>query len=136
MSRFVIAFQFLSGLLLAGGLVGCAEQGPNLAPVKGKVTFNGKPLPMGTVIFTPNQDGPYATGEIAEDGTFVMTTFKPGDGALVGSHSVMINAVDGSNPEAPPKAIIPMKYLNQMSGLKATVEPNIENVVEFELGGK
>src|SRR5690606_911968 len=54
---------FLS-LLLAG----CGgESGPPTASVKGKVSLDGKPLPIGTVMFRPEK-GPIASGVVDENG--------------------------------------------------------------------
>jgi hypothetical protein len=45
--------------------------------LKGKVTFNGKPLPAGEVAFI-DADGGKKTAPIAEEGTFAVTGLKPG----------------------------------------------------------
>ena len=76
-------------LLLLGG---CGSGLPERGKVTGKVTFNGKPVPEGTVTFYP-QTGRSASGRIQPDGTYTLTTFDEGDGAIVGSHEVTIEAV-------------------------------------------
>ena len=50
-------------------------------PVKGKVTYKGEPLSQGEVVFEPD-GGREAYGWVQLDGTFELTTFKQGDGAL------------------------------------------------------
>ena len=129
----------LGGALLAG----CGEDSDKvpLAPVKGKVTFDGKTVPTGTVIFTPTPHiGPPALGTIQPDGTFTMTTYEDGDGAMIGSHEVVINAVEEPPadllPEQapPPKVFVPMKYGSaNTSGLTADVKEGEENVINFDL---
>ena len=82
-----------SGLLMGGLLcavaAGCG--GPRLGKVAGKVTVGGKPVTTGTIMFTPDE-GPSAVGAIQPDGSYTLTTLKPGDGAVVGTHRVTIEA--------------------------------------------
>jgi hypothetical protein len=62
----------LSGLILAVALVGCGgSPGPQTYHVSGKVTFDGKPLPFGTIVFEPDKGnaGPQGFAEI-RDGDF------------------------------------------------------------------
>ena len=73
-------------------LGGCGDGLPERGKVTGKVTFNGKPVPEGTVTFYP-ETGRSATGRIQPDGTYTLTTFDEGDGAIVGPHEVTIEAV-------------------------------------------
>lgn len=73
------------GLLLAG----CGKN--NLGQVTGTVTVGGKPITGGTIMFYPF-GGPGAVGEIKPDGTYTLTTFRPGDGAAIGQHKVAIHA--------------------------------------------
>jgi hypothetical protein len=70
-----------------------------------------------------------ATGEIQEDGSYSLTTARPGDGAVAGHHRVSIMASEGDPtlmPSSPgyvrPKNLVPVKY-NQpdQSGLEANV---------------
>jgi hypothetical protein len=78
------------GLALLALAAGC---GPNLAQVSGKVTYNGEPVKGGTLIFSPvsesqNSPGRPGSAEIQQDGTFVVTTERPRDGAVVGRHRI------------------------------------------------
>ena len=63
-----------------------------LAPVHGTVTYQGKPLQQGRVVFQPETDtpGPPATAAIQPDGSYVMTTIGR-DGAPVGKHVVTVH---------------------------------------------
>jgi hypothetical protein len=75
---------------------GCASiaggpDGTSILPVKGKVTYKGKPLTDGTITFEPNDFGRPAHGNIQPDGSFVLTTFKEGDGAVRGHHRIAVN---------------------------------------------
>jgi hypothetical protein len=63
-------------------------------PVEGQVVFtDGVPLSGGFVQFEPKDpEAPPVTarGEIQENGTFRLSTFKEGDGALEGEHRALI----------------------------------------------
>jgi hypothetical protein len=123
--------------LVAGG---CSKKGGmETAPVSGKVTYRGKALPTGTVMFVPDE-GPAATGEISSDGSYKLTTFSPGDGAVIGTHKVTITALQGMGnalPEqrsATPPPLVPARYLSgETSGLVAEVKPKTNNEVNFDL---
>ncbi|MCO6046947.1 hypothetical protein NG895_23865 [Aeoliella sp. ICT_H6.2] len=80
---------------------GCGDGKPETAVVTGTVSYQGKPLPEGQIAFYP-EIGRMAAGPIAADGTYTLTTFEAGDGALVGKHTVTITAkrVTGGMPEA------------------------------------
>jgi hypothetical protein len=82
------------GLLLAWG---CGDDGlPRRYRVYGEVTYNGKPLPRGTVNFIPEGgEGRAASGPIKE-GSYDLTTLNPGDGAIPGAYRVTIAAVEGT----------------------------------------
>src|SRR5262249_15394883 len=94
----------LTLLLSALGLLSlCGCSGPPMAPVKGQVMFNGKPVREAAVTFSPAgspgqlETGKPAAGFTDEEGRFELSTFKSYDGALVGSHSVHVS-IDDTNP--------------------------------------
>jgi hypothetical protein len=86
-----------------------------MVPVKGKVTYKGMPLTQGEVVFEPD-GGREAYGRIQPDGTFELTTFKKGDGAVRGVHRV---GVSGSLKGG--KGAVPLKYKSPSSS-KTEVE--------------
>ena len=67
------------GRALRGGwpmsllLAGCSSYGT----ITGKVTYQGKPLPSGTVTFVPEQGGQAVTSDI-RDGEYKVTKISPG----------------------------------------------------------
>lgn len=70
---------------------GCGSNSPKTVPVTGKISYNGQPLSSGTVMLIPETaDGYGATGQILEDGTFKLTSFKPNDGAAPGTYKVTV----------------------------------------------
>ena len=99
-------------VLLPGGGCGSKNEGHYVAqtvPVKGTITYKGKALTQGQITFEP-ENGREAHGTIQPDGTFVMTTFKEGDGAIAGTHRI---AVRGTGKGG--KDILPVKYRNASS---------------------
>lgn len=118
---------------IALGLTGCGDSdGFKLAPVKGKVVYKGQPVTAGSLTFRPlgsgNSEkaaalGKPATAEVKEDGTFVVTTEKPGDGAVVGKHQVMFTPVsiaaksyDDKPPQSPYVGLTPKQSEVEVKG--------------------
>ncbi|WP_165249407.1 hypothetical protein [Paludisphaera soli] len=95
----------LAAALLAPGCGSSSAQPPagSIVPVKGVVTYKGKPLARGTIVFEPDS-GREAQGEIKADGSFVLTTFLPDDGATPGVHRVAVAGL--------PKNVLPLKFQN------------------------
>ncbi|MCI0702386.1 MAG: DUF4198 domain-containing protein [Planctomycetia bacterium] len=104
---------------------GCS--GPQMAAVRGKVTFNGQPVKEAAVTFSPagaegqKETGKPATGFTDENGEFVLSTFKNFDGAMVGEHRVFV-MVDDTNPAK----------CKREKELTWTVKPG-DNQVEIEM---
>lgn len=64
---------------------GCGAAATPKAQVKGKVTVNGAPVKGGTILLAPlTASGEAASGEVQSDGTFILSTLEPGDGAPIG----------------------------------------------------
>lgn len=121
--------------------VGCGAGAdmPKLGKVHGKVTYKGQPVTSGHIVFTPSaakegEAGHAATGEISSDGTYVMTTFNTGDGAILGQHTVTVTVrekgdenlgkpdKEGHIKYELPKSVTPSKYASvDQSPLKCTV---------------
>jgi hypothetical protein len=151
---FVLVFGRLSAVVsLALLVLGCSASAgrPPLGKVSGKVTYNGKPVTGGSVMFTPaagsgSDTARIATGQIEADGSYTLTTFDTGDGAVLGQHIVTVES--RGDPEAMkklnlqpggiiayklPKAAIPEKYLKtDRSPLKQTVEAG-NNKIDLDL---
>ena len=130
--------QAAAALALALALAGCGGGGPKLAAVRGTVTYKGKPVPSGTVSFIP-ANGPAATGKINPDGTYTLTTFKAGDGAVLGHHKVVVAAMEDMTGRLPedrnplPPSIVPDKYTSiGTTDLTAEVKEG-ENTIDLPL---
>lgn len=131
-------------------LIGC-DQGPQTVPVHGKVTYQGKPVPTGTVRFHPVSGGAVAVGPIQSDGSYKLARKVPGDGVLPGDYQVTIEAIESSDagPSGPitieqelelditegprSKALVPEKYAAlESTDLTASVKPG-DNEINFDL---
>jgi hypothetical protein len=125
-------------LLLLLGAAGC-EAGGKLYPVGGNVTLDdGKPLTKGVVIFERTEGGPPVTarGEIKPDGSYQLSTYRPGDGVPPGKYRVLINPLDLSEvPDEEKQLPFDAKYLKfETSGLEYEVRPGSNNGFSFRLG--
>jgi hypothetical protein len=141
-----------SAALLAG--CGGDPNKPRLGRVSGTVTYKGQPVTKGIVTFVPiggpgAKTGQSAMGEIGKDGSYVLTTFDPGDGAVLGEHIVLEQsreddpALEGHDmpiPDAqgrikvkPPRNLVPAKYATaEESPLRQTVVQG-RNTIPIEL---
>jgi hypothetical protein len=82
----------LFGGALSFGSWGCSSQPdrPATAPVRGVVTYQGKPVSKAAVAFlAPGAPAPAAAVTDAS-GQFQLSTFQPGDGAVLGMHVVTV----------------------------------------------
>ena len=124
-------------LLLCAVTAGCSGGRLPMAAVQGKVTYHGKPLEFGSVIFQP-QAGPTASGPIQADGSFRLSTYGRDDGAVLGKHQVLITCYDNQRPAgAPPdlskepgagRSLIPPIYSTMNSPLEIEVKKGMEPV--------
>ncbi|MEX1229521.1 MAG: carboxypeptidase-like regulatory domain-containing protein [Planctomycetaceae bacterium] len=125
-------------------LCGCGgSDAPELAPVKGTVNYQGKPVENASVTFTPAKGTP-ASGQTNAEGVFTLTSLGR-DGAAVGENVVTITKMEGeagavSNagrdapPQIPQVSLVPAKYAHpEKSGLKETVEAGKDNDFTFDL---
>ena len=133
--------------LLSSGC-GADPSKPALGKVTGKVTYKGEPLKRGSVTFTPDaakggSTGQNALGQIESDGSYELTTFNTGDGAILGQHVVTVQSDDDPNAYKPkadgtysyklPKPTIPVKYTkSDKTPLRFTVTEGA-NKLDIEL---
>jgi hypothetical protein len=122
-------------MVLVLGLLGLAGCGSRTYPVRGRVVFeNDQPavgLAGGFVTFQSVDENVSAQGPIQADATFVLTTFKKGDGALPGPHRVIVTPPPyvGSETGAIRPPLLNPRYSNpSSSGLEVTVEPKSNDV--------
>ena len=120
-------------LLVVGSLLaaGCNDENAGLVPVKGKVTYKGKPVPNGTINFMPDA-GRSAYGEIQPDGTYSLM-------AIPATHKVVVMALADTSNRLPeersplPAPIVPNKYTHiSTTDLTAKVEDKGSKPNEFD----
>lgn len=148
----------LGAALVALAAAGCGDNNA-VYPVRGRVTFEGKPLPGGgSIALFPldNRPGKTAGGEVAEDGTYELTTYREGDGSMPGEFRVVVfqvterepaTSVDGREPTreevgvpisivAKADRIPPVYADHQHSPLRATVAAKGANEINVDLKRK
>lgn len=132
-----IATSLAPGLLICV-LIGCGSDRLRTVPVRGTVKLDGKAVPNGTIMFVPSS-GPTATAEIQPDGSYSLTTYQKGDGAVPGNYTVVVIAMADTSKVLPeernplPPSIVPDLYTSvATSPLRAEVKDQ-ENVLEFNL---
>lgn len=84
--------RLLLAILACGAALsmGC-NRNPTTYPIKGRVHFpSGSPVRMGTIETKSRELGINARGTINSDGSFELTTFQPGDGAVAGWHDCVV----------------------------------------------
>jgi len=120
-------------IAFAAGLAGCGSGQLGTASVSGKVSFNGAPVPGGTITFYPaggeaGTESRPASGPIKPDGTFVLTTYEEGDGAVPGKYTVGFSPPPTAEAAAAPEgAHAPPAKPSPFAGLKPMV-PEVEVV--------
>ena len=146
--------QFCSMCLCLTFLTGCADK-KDVAPVSGKVTLGGKPVPNASVAFYPSEQGSPSVGTTREDGTFELkiTGTQNLIGAKIGNHKVTVSAFKEIKPKGakpvdsglgsigmdslPPvkrKPLLPVKYASmRTTDLTFEVKADEENVANFDL---
>ena len=127
-------------LLLYGvtHFVGCQTHEKETAVVRGTVSLDGQPVQKGVVMFVPRA-GRSARGVIRSDGTFQMSTYGEGDGAIVGENNVAVLVAlgDDATAEDIKKYSLPNKYASPASsGIVCDVKPGEENEVNLKLESK
>lgn len=134
-------------LLVVGAAAGCnGETGHDkTAPVSGRVTYAGEPVPQGQIMFYPADGRRMAIGVIDASGNYELTTFDPQDGAVLGKHTVVVDAVRDAapGPSSPEEEgevgvpsverLTPAEYAHhQTSPLEAEVKDQ-DNVINFDI---
>lgn len=143
--------RLIFSLFALSTLAGCGAS--EFAPVEGVVFFEGKPVEDATVTFKHEGEGTLSIGTTGTDGSFELTLAGSQEekGARVGSHQVMISAVQVQQPQrsgveelgsiamataGSPKIkyLIPPRYGDfKTSGLTSEVGGGSGNFAKFEL---
>ena len=150
-----------SGLaLLVLSLCGCSGSSDekSVYEVSGTVTFGGGPVAKATVMFSPLDKQPVATGITDNKGVYRLTTYDSFDGAAAGKYDVLISKVavakgsgqpahdptgkdtassapvhDAAEETEDSGATLDPKYGKPGNGMTAEVKSSGENVFDFKL---
>jgi hypothetical protein len=134
-----VAYATLLSLSL---IAGCGPQNPTTYPVQGRVEFeDGSVAEIGNVEFRSmtGNERMTARGKIENDGSFILSTFETGDGALPGEHQVIVQQMVIAEGMAHHQhgRRIPAKYSDYgRSGLNAHVKEQRVNPIVIKLDSK
>jgi hypothetical protein len=108
-------------------IAGCGTE--TIAPVTGRVTFQGRSVAEASIAFSPaprfegdKEPGKPATGFTSADGRFVLSTYRPRDGALIGKHRVVV-FLDDTNPTK----------CKRNKRFEVEVKPGANNLADIEM---
>jgi hypothetical protein len=132
--------------LLCAISLGCGgEKIPELYPVSGKVTYNGKPVPEAKVTFfldeklDPRKTPQRPCSAIADEGGNYVLYWNGGDneGAPEGKYKISIIAFEKVGPdhdsEQKPPSLIPERYGNPNTSGFTKVVKDEDNTFNFDL---
>lgn len=112
---------------------GCNESS-QISQVSGRVTLDGSPIGVGTIVYAPSSGGKPATGSIESDGSYCVNTSRepglaPGKYQVAVSIREMPKNVKRSDHPPPGKLLIPEKYEQAMtSGLQFEILPGANEI--------
>ena len=153
--------RFSGIALLVLSMSGCSGSGDEkpVYEVSGTVTFGGGPVAKATVMFSPLDGQPVATGITDNKGVYRLTTYDSFDGAAAGKYDVLISKVAVAKGSGQPAhdptgqstvssapvhnaadaetedggATLDPKYGKPGNGMTAEVKSSGENVFDFKL---
>ena len=101
-------------------IAGCQKPHPELVPVSGQVTIDGKPLTHGQIVVLP-EGHRASSGKLDGEGRFTLTCFDNGDGAPTGTHIATVIAVESMGEHAN-RWHAPKKYANKTTGVWVVID--------------
>lgn len=108
-------------------LPGCWNSGPEMVPVAGTVTVDGKPLTVGQVMVSPDGHRP-AVGVLDQNGRFQLSSYKLGDGVVKGTHPAAVMSVEQLT-EKSLRWHAPKKYANKaQSGIVLQIDGPVDDL--------
>jgi hypothetical protein len=139
-SRCALVLCSISLIAVLATCGGCSNR-PRTYPVQGKVQFeNGRPVMVGVVELQSIEGKINARGDIARDGTFTLTTFESGDGAVAGKHKcvvmqmVMVENMQGFKHST--IGVVDPRYASyRTSGLEVDVAKSDVNPIVIQVEG-
>jgi len=138
----LVRFSAVAAIVICCGCHG--STGPEIVAASGVVYLQREPLVGARVIFNPASGRP-AQGITDREGRFQLSTLRPGDGAVLGTHQVAVIAARSGVEQMPgpggapaeatiPAGGLPKRYSNpQTSGLEFEVQAGAKNDFRLEL---
>ena len=126
-------------------LSGCSKPPFETAPVTGICQLEGEPISDGWIQFSPipvndqTMPGKPAIARIQADGTFTLSTYGTGDGAVVGRHRIRLSEPSMPDPkEIAEGAYVPRKHGCQLKddNLELEVKKSVSQHFVIELKRK
>ncbi len=114
-------------------MTGCGESGPKLYKIKGKLTYNGKPVPYVLLTFTPDDEKTKApaTSGTDKDGRFEMKIGSE-PGVFPGMHKITCmdpqSIMGGKSSTEPDYIAVITKYAPGKSSMTINIEKNESNL--------
>ncbi|MEY3174717.1 MAG: hypothetical protein RLZZ436_2631 [Planctomycetota bacterium] len=125
------------------GLAGCSEKSAWEVPypVKGSLTFRGKPVAEADIVLFPEDPSWPETvrprARTKADGTFDVWTWQQGDGAPAGNYKVTLVhhevAISKGAVVAKPNDLPPKYERHQTSDIRVTIVPGENQIPAFSL---
>jgi hypothetical protein len=136
-------FAFVVPFAVIALIAGCSsEKGPICFPVRGQVSWKGKPLAEATVVLHPTtgsvEGNQKPVAFTKADGTFELTTYRTGDGAPPGEFAITVELralqTGGEEPTRTGPNVLPPKFAKaESSGLKYTVVEGDNQIPPIEV---
>jgi hypothetical protein len=123
----VAHFRKVGSILLLIAVAGCERSGPQVAPVRGRVTLDGEPLADTSIVFEA-EGMPPSGGYTDKNGNYELIFKRGVKGAPIGLNRVTI--LENTQRTLGPQRV-PARY-NQESELKREVKPG-DNEINFDL---
>jgi len=136
-SKLLVPRHILIFLALASLLPGCSGQPdrPAVAPVHGKVIYRGKPVTGATVAFLCMGASRSAVGMTDESGNYLLTTYEPDDGAIIGSHVVTVKKYAEISETAPSASGEALSEKAMSKAIDAAMSQTAQQLAEAERKG-
>jgi len=128
--RFLPTAAYLVAVLVFSG---CGPDRPKTVPVRGTVTFSGKPPPAPGVLYFLSDDPAEgfsrrpASADFDAQGRFTVKSWEAGDGLVPGRYKVIVECweVAPMMGQGPPKTYVPEKYLSDTTtDLEVDITPS------------
>ena len=125
-------------LVSVSTLLGCGKSGPSMGKVSGKVLFSDGTVPQGGVAVIRFEVAPGSTAEkrkaadsdIQSDGSYSITSMKPGDGAFYGEYKVVFTVL---NSYRAGKSLVEKKFTEASSTPFECVIDSPSKVLDFTI---